>query len=90
MGICLYFSGVVVLGGSSQLRVCMEKKIGGGFFVSRPLACLLFFLASADYSAVLPDFVVALGCLSETGFALLIRVELDGNSGLVLISLLLA
>lgn len=55
----------------------------------RPLACLLF-LASADYSAVLPDFIIALGGLSKTGFALVVRVELDGDCGLVLIGLLLA
>ena len=74
-----------------SLRVMgIEKKIGGGFFVF-PSPCLLAgFLASANYSTVLPDFVVALGGLSEAGFALLVRVELNGNCGLVLIGLLLA
>lgn len=52
-----------------------------------PSPCLLgCFLASADYSSVSSDFVVALGGFFEAGFTLVVRVELDGNSGLVLVS----
>lgn len=43
--ICLYFSDVVVWGGSSRCGGGVEKKIGGGFFVSRPLACLFVFFS---------------------------------------------
>ena len=64
-----------------------EKNRGRVLFPVPLLAC---FLASADYSAVLPDFVVASGGLSKTGLAILIRVELDGDGGLILIGLLLA
>ena len=62
-----------------------RKKIGGGF--SFPSPCLLgcFFLASADYSSVSSDFVVALGGFFEACFAFVVRVELDGDGGLVLV-----
>ena len=69
----------------------MEKKNRGRVCCFPvPLLARLFFLASADYSTIAPDFVVALGGFFEAGFAFLVRVELDGNSGLVLVGLLLA
>lgn len=69
----------------------MKKNRGRVFRFPSPclLACLLF-LASADYSAVSSNLVVALGGLFERGFALVVRVELDGDCGLVLIGFLLA
>ena len=71
-------------------RAAMAKKTGAGCLFPVPLlAWLLLFLASADYSTVSPDFVVALTGLSKAGLAVRIRVELDGDSGLVLIWLLL-
>lgn len=52
----------------------------------RPIACLFVrFLAAADYLPVSSDFVVALGGLTKAGFVFVVRVELDGDGGLVLI-----
>lgn len=63
----------------------MEKKNRGRVFVPVPLLAWLFFLASADYSSVSSDFVVALGGFFEACFAFVVRVELDGDGGLVLV-----
>lgn len=52
----------------------------------RPIACLFVrFLAAADYLPVSSDFVVALGGLTKAGLVFVVRVELDGDGGLVLI-----
>lgn len=66
------------------------QKKRGGFSFPVPLLARLLFLAAADYAPVSPDFVIALAGLSKAGLAVLVRVELDGDSGFVLIALLLA
>lgn len=80
----------IIWRGRALLSCGDGKKNGGGLFCS-PSPCLLgcCFLASANYSAIAPDFVVALGGLSKAGLAVLVRVELDGDSCLVLVGLLL-
>mgnify|MGYP007069098588 CR=1 FL=1 len=71
---------------SVSLLGCGDEKNRGGLSVPRPLACLLvrLFLSAADDLTVSTDFIVALCGLSKTGLALVVRVELDGDSGLVL------
>ena len=72
------------------MLVLRWQKARGGFSFPVPLLAWLLFLAAADYAPVSPNLVIALGGLTEAGLAVLVRVELDGNSGLVLVGLLLA
>lgn len=65
------------------------RKTGAGYLFPVPLLARLLFLALADYAAVSSNLVVALGGLSKAGLAVLVRVELDGDSCLVLVGLLL-
>lgn len=78
----------IIWRGRAWLSCGDGKKTGAGLFPV-PLLARLLFLASANYAPVSPDFVIALGGLTEAGLTVLVRVELDGNSGLVLVSLLL-
>lgn len=79
----------IIWRGRALLSCGDGKKRGRVVLFPVPLLAWLLFLASANYSAIVPDFVVALGGLSKAGLAVLVRVELDGDSGLVLVGLLL-
>ena len=82
----------IIWRGRAWLSCGDGKKKRGGFSFPVPLLAWLFFffLATADYAPVSPDFVIALAGLTKAGLSVLVRVELDGNGGLVLIGLLLA
>ena len=67
-----------------------QKKTGAGCLFPVPLLAWLLLLATADYAAVSSNLVVALAGLSKAGLAVCVRVELDGDSGLILVGLLLA
>ena len=69
-------------------RAAMAKKTGAGFHSPSPCLAIVF-LAAANYAPVSTDFVIALAGLTKAGLAVLIRVELDGDGGLVLVALLL-
>lgn len=89
MAVFLVDDLIVFFGASSgrgvSLLVADGEKNRGRVLVPVPLLAWLFFLASADYLPVSSDFVVALSGLTKAGFALVVRVELDGDGGLVLI-----
>ena len=79
-------ASIVSSGGDGLCARSAMKKNGGGFSFPVPLLCLLVrCLAAADYSAVSSDFVVALAGFAKAGLAVLVRVELDGDGGLVLV-----
>lgn len=78
----------IIWRGRAWLSCGDGKKTGAGLFPV-PLLARLLFLASANYAPISTNLVIALGGLTEAGLTVLVRVELDGNSGLVLVSFLL-